>query len=522
MSNDVLTKSYVTTILNCYSRETEIPNIDNMSDLSQALFHQIGNLNPHLTSIADVMTACYRGQKDPTVRSAIVELLKQLKDSPELESTTKLPLEKALAECSELSLEKKDDASQAANSVIDLTSAAESFRLYAEKVEGELSEVYQKKYIDALMMKAQAHQNNGELDPALNDYKIAFETSHSEQALSQMALIETELGFYEEAIEHYRLLSENVFSGQTFSWFHTALFNLKKMHEEMIEGDSRRQEIGIILGKILNTTLENYEDQITTLEAVTEFEEFANIANNDEIFSRLKIISDNVVPIEQERLEREKKEEDRARQLQRQIEGKGRSSELQLSTLLSLQVHEKNNPEAIIMVNAAIKKWIDSVVKTDEGKIFIRNEPGMVQLAKQGNLLALFYLAKLCEQKNDMHGALSLYATIIMSPRKDPNDVTLQQDARRFLESYTSQTGGITKFFSKAYTQFAIDLLSIVKQPSSIADPFTAIESALHEKPAGSDGVLSYNTYILAVGGVLGMKEEIVRPMYRRPTDPSK
>lgn len=502
VTEDIL-QSYVDALMSCYSRETELVNIENMSLIANRIISISDYLLPYIDSMTDTMVNCYRNQKDSTIRNAIVELLNQLKEMIPADSEQHLTLEKALAECTQSNIEEKDYSLQQLDVAID------SYKTLASHGEQQESGGFQEKYTDTLMLRAEAHLNQRQFDEALKDFTEVYEASGLIDALTKMAHIETELGYYDEAIAHYRTFSEIIEDQNEKSVQLAALRDLKRIYEELIERDRRREQILDITKNILTAALSGDVNYIDTFEKLAEFEEFCQVVKDDpEIANKLLEIKERITPQELQRMAKQKEEEERAR-FQRLLESPGRSSEHRMATLLSLADTEKDNEERMRLIRSAINRWIESIVKIDQGRISLKNEASLVKMAKLGYLLASYYLAKFHEQNGNALGGLSLYARIAMSPEFDDNDNKIKNQAQRCIESYKrAEEGGISKIFSKQQktSDYAADLLEVLKTPVAFEDPDIAIQSGLHENASSID---SYNNYNLTISQILGSKEDM-------------
>jgi tetratricopeptide (TPR) repeat protein len=518
MSNEAILQNYFQTLLNCYGREAAASEVENMNIIAEALLVLDDKLHPYSETISEKLTSYFRNHEDTAVRESITNLLTQFRDKLSFDPTLQLPFERSLAECSELAINQSVKSEEL---LPQLDHAAEAFKSYADHIEGEgeLAEAYSDKYVNTLRDKAKLQFEQGQYDAALSSYSLAYETSNLPEDICMMAVIEVELGSYDEAIQHFQIMSDIVFSGQELSLYIAALTSLAKMVDELISSDSRRQTITAIMQTFIKTALDNYAGFINDLDTLKEFKHFIDIAGADDVITYLlEEINRRMAPQEEQRIAIIKKEEDRISNLKKQIEGKGRSSEMQLQILLNALETEKDNHEIQALAQTAIRKWIESVVTVDESRVYIRNEPGLVQLAKMGNLLSTLYLARHYEHKNNIIGALSLYARIVMLPGNDDDDETIKRYARRCLDGWASQVGrGLTKLLSKQqiYNEYAKDLVDVVSTARGVVDPDSVIETALHEKPVGTNGTSSYNNYILGIGETLGIKEEL-KPIYKR------
>ncbi len=486
---------YLETLLNCYYRETSAKNINNMSQIADRILSIVDHLENWLKMIADSLIFCYQNQTDHAVRDSILNFLNYLKETVPVEPEKKLILEQAIAECSSDNVSEQDDLVVESDAEISWDDHANDESIVNNQMN----------YTDALLSRAEKYLHERKFDDALQNFTQLYETTGSLNALGKIAYIEIELGFYDEAIAHYQELAAH-FSEDHFDFnIVDILRGLHMIYHELALRDSRRSLIVELIKLALSHLLSGDVSHLDTFAKLDELEDFLEIADHDpEISDKLLEIRQIITPQELIRIAEEKAEEERQRFYKLLEGGHTRSNEHRLVTLLSLVESEKNNEERLVLIHHAINRWIESVVQIEQGKIHLKNEPALIQLAKENYLLASYYLAKFREQNNLVIVALSLYARIIMLPEYDENDRKIKLQAQRIIENYEkTESRGLRNIFSKQpkYNEYAADLLAVLKMSAVFEDPDIAIQSGLQETAKTID---SYNKYNLSISQLFG------------------
>lgn len=525
MFNDELV---INTLLSVYTREVERGDTDNMRLITNKLLTIPTKLIPSLELITETLITCFKLNNSKASHDAIIDFLNHLKeqlpDHPQL-------IDKALAECSALAINERADDSMTVNR------AVESFKRYAEQVEGDLKNTYRKKHADALMLKADAEYKKGNFDAALADYQEVFASAGYVLALSKAAGIQSDrVDEYQAAIENYTLLSQNPEAQHSYSLMHEALINLKKMFDDLPEKHPKKSSIRELMYEILNITLSSHVSSIHSLSLLNEYYTFAEVANNDPgILSLLQEIKEHIesaaveVPpppppstSDADAVSSEPEvnvDADRLQFVEKRIEETKNSSLRHLETLVGFLTSEKDNEEIMLVVNKAINAWMEHAVKVDrDGHVFLKDERGIIQLSKTGNLAASYYLARHLAQDGKFQMALSLCARIAMSSinNQDQSAETVKKLSVAFIDECANQRVGSgigSSLLSKQtmiLTAYAKDLREIVNTPPMTADPDQSIEAVLFERDVGPES--SYQKYIFDIG-TLGLKADIAKPL---------
>lgn len=492
--------SYIDTLIKCYEREAKLAITENMKIFANKLIENYEHLASFLENLTKILIINYQNNRDKQFRASIADFLTTLKEKFEGNPDQLLIVEKAYAECSQSNLDEKDFAPDKLNNAVD------SYKKLSEKTDKESSEVYQKKYLDSLILRAESNQKLGKYDDALKDYQEAYDASKSFKILIKMAKIETELGMYDEAVNHYNDISKEPEIQKDKQVLYSALQDLQRMSDELIERDKRREIISESAKAILSGLVNSFSDQFKTIKAIDELKSFTLLTKNDpEILAKINEIEEKILPHERERIRREEEEADYFRQIYRQVEPKeGRSAKHHIAVLLSLAENEKENKKALAIINEAINKWIESAVKFENDEIMLTHESALADLAKSGYLLAALYLAKSQIQSGNIAAGLSLAARILVSAEKgDAQQV--KKSAKQVLQICVDSAG--EGMFSKQakYSQYAKDLLSIVSElSSSEEEPDKMISLGLRMKKNMPDGMNPQNQYLLEIKKILG------------------
>lgn len=485
-------KAYSTLLLNCYQRETVIF----MQEIVLRFLQFGEKLITEIPAIVNVFVTMYKTKKDKLVRANVVDFLTQLKDKFSQDSEQQLLIEKSLADCTQLSIDEKDYAAD------HLDHAVDSYKKLAEKSDDQ---EYQKKYFDSLLLRAEASQKEGKFETALQDYHEIYTGTKRIDVLITIAQIETELGMYDDAITHYQIVAEADTTHKR-KLLLAMLNDLKRMSEELIERDPRREKLAKPVELFLQKLLVDTKD-IETMAVLNDLKTFALIAKNPpEIITILTTLEEKITPLEEARLQKEAAAAEHLRFITKQVDQRGRSAKHYLGILLGLADSEKDNPKSLAIVQQAIHNWIVESVHLENDEIMLSNEPGLIELAQNNYLLAAYQLARYQQQTGNISTAISLYGHILASPEIDNDATMVKQDARNMLKACMATEGGM---FSKQkkYIEYAKNIIDVLKDlPAEVEDPDKMIVIGLRSKQP-IEGMLPHSQYILDLAKIFGKKE---------------
>lgn len=484
-------------LLNCYARELALDNIEETALIAEWIVANENMLEEDMSFIATQLITLYQQSHNESIRSTIYNTLKTLHENATSEH--KRDLQTALAACAQASVDTQKFTEQQLNDLVDTLGELHEGTEHTSLKETE-------KYTNALLLRANAHFDKKEFEAALEDYQKIYETNLSHEVLTKIAHIETVQGDYKAATENYQFLADC--PDISIQSLQMALTDLAQLYEELATRDSRREGIRLCCKKILVRIITDENTPIKSYNDIEKFNSFLQLVGEDaDLEQHIKALRDKIAPQEEARIAAAKQQTEHIQSIQKKIDVKGRSSELQLATLLALLENEKDNKEGFRIVQAAINTWIENAVIKDNGNIGLRNENGIIDLAKRSNIIATYYLAKYLEG-NELIDALSLYARICLIKPTSANEDKVRKDAWLTLKNFAAPPSkGIAGLFPRQQQarQYAADLFDVVSKLTVTPDPDTAIQAALHE---ANHDVASYSNYVVSVSKILGIKAE--------------